>query len=131
MKIASKWIHKDGGEYEIIDEAITIHTEPLVFYRAIGKDREYVRTKSHFLESFKPKKQEFCIGDWITNGTHTIQVVKDHEWTGVHDSYKHWEPKVGDWCLFFDDDDYSHYTLDTLLHIQVVHKHYILQECLL
>jgi len=61
-------------------------------------------------------KPDFYIGDWITNGTNVIQVVEDHEWTGIHDSYKHWKPTVGNWCLFFDDE-YKYYTLDKLKRI--------------
>ena len=61
IEIGSKWQHKDGGVYEVIDyreQAFKskngfTDNDFCVWYK--DKDGEiYVRTKKHFLASFKP-----------------------------------------------------------------------------
>ena len=71
IAIGSKWQHKDGGVYEILDNTVVIcidkgnGVEPIKGVDYKDQDREiYVRTKSHFLDSFKPYepvKQEFIV----------------------------------------------------------------------
>ena len=51
--------HKDGGLYEVAFEEDIGIGENIILYREQGKERIFVRTESHFIESFT--KQEV---DW-------------------------------------------------------------------
>jgi len=56
IRINSEWIHKNGGEYIVVDMALSLHKEAIIFYKQIDDNREFCRTKSHFLESFTIKE---------------------------------------------------------------------------
>lgn len=61
IEIGSKWQHKDGEVYEIMDSGATTYAkdgEGVKVIKGVAyKDQQseiYVRTEKHFLESFKP-----------------------------------------------------------------------------
>jgi len=54
IAINETWIHKDGGEYVVLDLALSLHKEAVIFYRD-ENGREFCRTQSHFIESFTKK----------------------------------------------------------------------------
>jgi hypothetical protein len=61
IEIGSKYVHKDGGVYEVVDnQAVTnatIGIYPTCIKGIAYKDQQgeiYIRTEKHFLSSFKP-----------------------------------------------------------------------------
>ena len=60
IAVGSKWQHKDGGVYEVVDSGEQtspngVYKDYIIWYCEIGiLGKAYPRLKSHFLESFKP-----------------------------------------------------------------------------
>lgn len=63
IEVGSKWQHKDGGVYEVVDSQADVSYyhkdvyEQQMIEAIVYKDIQgeiYVRTENHFLQSFKP-----------------------------------------------------------------------------
>lgn len=62
------------------------------------------------------EEPKFNIGDWVhdtINNNNLIQVTEQNI-KNLNGTYKLWEPRGGDICIFWDDNTYFHYNISKL-----------------
>ncbi len=115
-----KYKHKDGGEYILVKTfKVDNINESLVSYRAVDDEREFVRTQSHFFESFtlmeKPWYEDiYIVGKLIINEYKEIRVVQSISNGKITTHQQHlykddiikneWKPLEEDSCYFYSKD---------------------------